>query len=76
MFKRHRSEKRYYREWSAKNKLSVVKESTRNAAGSGSISGLGSSPGEGNGTLSSILAMDRGAWWATVQGVTKQVDMT
>ena len=33
------------------------------------------SPAEGNGTHSSFLAwkiaMDRGAWWATVQGVAK-----
>ena len=58
MFNRHRSENRYYREWNAKNKMSVVKESTSNAADSGSISGLGSSPGEGNGTLSSILAWE------------------
>ena len=27
-------------------------------------------------THSSILAMDRGAWWATVQGVEKESDMT
>ena len=43
----------------------------------GSIPGLGISSGEGNGThlKYSCLgnAMDRGAWWATVQsvGVTK-----
>ena len=27
-------------------------------------------------THSSILAMDRGAWWATVHGVEKESDMT
>ena len=27
-------------------------------------------------THSSILARDREAWWATVQGVTKELDMT
>ena len=41
----------------------------------GSISGLGRSPGEGNGNplQYSCLGnpMDRGAWWATVHGVTK-----
>ena len=41
----------------------------------GLIPGLGRSPGEGNGNLPqySFLGntMDRGAWWATVHGVTK-----
>ena len=41
----------------------------------GSIPGLGRSPGEGNGNplQCSCLEnpMDRGAWWATVRGVTK-----
>ena len=41
----------------------------------GLIPGLGRSPGGEQGTQSSILAwrirMDRGAWWATVHGVTK-----
>ena len=45
------------------------------ARDSGSIPGWGRSPGEGNGKLlqSSCLEnpMDRGAWWATVQGVAK-----
>ena len=41
----------------------------------GSIPGLGSSPGEGHGNLLQYSClenpMDRGAWWATVHGVTK-----
>ena len=41
----------------------------------GLIPGLGRSPGEGNGNplQDSCLGspMDRGAWWATVHGVTK-----
>ena len=41
----------------------------------GSILGSGRSPGEGNGNplQYSCLenSMDRGAWWATVHGVTK-----
>ena len=41
----------------------------------GSIPGLGKSPGEGNGNpfQYSCLenSMDGGAWWATVHGVTK-----
>ena len=45
-----------------------------------SIPGLGRSPGEGNGTplQYSCLGnlMDRGAWWSTVHGVTKELDMT
>ena len=54
---------------------SVVKNSPANAGDVGSISGLGRSPGEGNGTplqyshLGNL--MDRGAWWATVHGATK-----
>ena len=54
------------------------KESTYNAGDikdTGLIPGLGRSPGEGNGNplQSSCLEnpMDRGAWWATVHGVTK-----
>ena len=45
------------------------------AGDTGSISGLGRSPGGGNGNALcySCLenSMDRGAWWTTVQGVTK-----
>ena len=51
------------------------KESACNAGDLGSIPGLGKSPGEGNGNSlqHSCLEnpMDRGAWWATVHGVTK-----
>ena len=51
------------------------KESTYSARDLGSIPGSGRSPGEGNGNplQHSCLenAMDRGAWWATVHGVTK-----
>ena len=51
------------------------KESTCNAGYSGSIPGLGRSPGEGNGypLQYSCLenSMDTGAWQATVRGVTK-----
>ena len=43
----------------------------------GSIPGLGRSPGAGNGNplQSSCLGspMDRGAWWATVHGVAKNL---
>ena len=46
-----------------------------NAGDSGSIPGLGRSPGEGNGSLLQYSCLenplDRGAWWATVLGVTK-----
>ena len=51
------------------------KESTCNAEDLGSISGSGSNPGEGNGypLQYSCLGnpMNRGAWQATVHGVTK-----
>ena len=46
----------------------------------GSIPGLGRFPGEGNGNPLpySCLgnSMDRGAWWATVHGISKEPDMT
>ena len=52
-----------------------VKESTCNTRDLGSIPGLGRSPGELHVNHSSILAwripVDRGAWCATVHGVTK-----
>ena len=51
------------------------KESACNAGDLGSIPGLGRSPGEGNGNSlqDSCLGnpLDRGAWWATVHGVTQ-----
>ena len=54
---------------------SVGKESACNAGDLGLISGLGRSPGEGNGypIQYSCLEnpMDRGAWWVTVHGVTR-----
>ena len=46
----------------------------------GSISGLGRSPGGGNGNPLQYSClenpMDRGVWLATVHGVTKGSDMT
>ena len=59
------------------------KESACNAGATGdtgSIPGLGRSPGEGNGNsfqyscLENLL--DTGAWWATVHGVHKESDTT
>ena len=56
------------------------KESSCNSRDPGLIPGLGRSPGEGNGNslLYSCLenSTDRGAWWATIHGVTKEVDIT
>ena len=56
------------------------KESTCNAGDPGLIPGLGRSPGGGNGSplQYSCLGnpMDREAWWATVHGVTKELDTT
>ena len=54
---------------------SEVKGSARNAGDPGSIPGSGRSPGEGNGNPLQYSClenpMDRGAWWATIHGVTK-----
>ena len=54
----------------------VVKNSSANAGDAGSIPDLGRPPGVGNGDRSSVLAWkipwtDRGAWQATVHGLTK-----
>ena len=46
----------------------------------GSIPGSGRSPGEGNGNPLQYSCLensiDRGAWWATVYRVTKELDMS
>ena len=59
---------------------SVVKNPAANAVDTGSIPGLGNSPGEGSGTSLEYSClgnpMDRGARQATVHGVAKQSDMT
>ena len=59
---------------------SVVKNPSANARDAGSIPGLRRSPGEGNGNPSQYSClrnlMDRGAWRATVHGVTKESDRT
>ena len=51
------------------------KKSACNVGNPGLIPGLGRSPGEGNGNPLQYSCledpMDRGAWWATVHGVTK-----
>ena len=51
------------------------KASACNAGDPGSIPGLGRSPGEGNGNPLQYSCqenpVDRGAWWATVDGVAK-----
>ena len=56
------------------------KESAYNVGDTGSIPGSGRSPGKGNGNplQYSCLGnpMDRGAWWATVHGMAKELDMT
>ena len=52
------------------------KESSCNVGDLGSIPGSGRSVGEGNGNSLQYSClenpMDRGAWWATVHGVTKR----
>ena len=59
---------------------SVVKNPPAKAGNAGSIPPSGMSPGEGNGNplQYSCLGnpMDKGAWWATIHGVTKHLDMT
>ena len=59
---------------------SAVKNSHANAGNASLIPGSGRSPNKGNGnTLQySCLgnSMDRRAWWATVHGVEKYLDMS
>ena len=58
----------------------VKKKLPPKAGDAGLIPGLGRSPGEGNGNLPQYSClgnpMDRGAWQATVYGVTKELDIT
>ena len=58
----------------------MVKNPPANAGDAGSIPGLGRSPGEGNGNPLQYSClenpMDREAWNATVQGVTKELETT
>ena len=59
---------------------SVVKNLFANAEDTGLIPGSGRFPGEGNGNPLWYSCLgnrkDRGAWWATVHGVTKESDTT
>ena len=59
---------------------SVVKNTPPNAGDMGLISGLERSPREGNNNTLQYSClrnlMDRGAWQALVQGVTKELDTT
>ena len=53
----------------------MIKNLPANAGDPGSIHGLGRSPGEGNGNQLQYSclenSMDRGAWWATIYGITE-----
>ena len=55
---------------------SVAKDLPANAGDVGSIPESGKSPGEGNGNPLQYPCLEspteRGAWWATVHGVTKR----
>ena len=57
----------------------MVKNLSANAGDVGSIPESGTSPGEGSGKPSQFSclgnSMDRGAWWATVHGVAKELEM-
>ena len=59
---------------------SGVKNLPANARDVGLIPEEGRSPGEGNGNLLQYSClgnpMDRGAWWTTVHGVAKELDIT
>ena len=59
---------------------SGVKNLPANAGDVGLIPEEGRSPGEGNGNLLQYSCLgnpiDRGAWWTTVHGVAKELDIT
>ena len=73
-------ESNYLPPYSRQLKNESNKESACNAGEIGWIPGSGRSPGEGNGNplQYSYLEnpMDRRAWWATVHGVAKHLDVT
>ena len=56
----------------------MVKNLPANAGDAGLISGSGRSPGEGNGDPLQYSClenpMDRGTWWATVDGIVQESD--
>ena len=58
----------------------MVKNPPDNAGGTGSIPGVGRSPGGGNGSPLQYSCLgnprDRGAWGATVHGLAKELDVT
>ena len=58
----------------------MVKNPSTNAGDVSLISGSGISSGEGNDNPLQysclVNCMDRGTWWATVHGVTKELDTT
>ena len=58
----------------------MEKNPSANAGAKGLLLGLGRFPGEGNGNPLQYSClwnpMDRGDWWATVNGMVKQLDMT
>ena len=58
----------------------VLKNPPVNAGDVGSISEWEISPGQGNGSSLQYSCLgnplDRGTWWATVHGVTKESNMT
>ena len=68
----------YSNPWSSKG--SVVKNLPANAGDTGSISVMERFPGGENGNPLQCSYLenptDRGAWWATVHGVSKKLDMT
>ena len=59
---------------------SVVENPPANAGDVGSFPGSGRSPREGNGNPLQYSCLenptDKGAWWATVHGVAKELDTT
>ena len=59
---------------------SEVKNSPANAGDASAIPGSGRSPGGGNDNPLQSSCLEnptaRGAWWATVHGVSKESDMT
>ena len=59
---------------------SLVKNLPANAGNTGAIPGSGRYPEEGNGNPLHYFCLenpiDRGAWWATVHGITRESDPT
>ena len=69
-----------YRGFPGGSAIKNLSDNAGDARDAGSISGWGRAPGVGNGNPLQYSCLgnpvDRGAWWATVPGIAKELDRT